>query len=960
MTAFEKRRSHTIPALRTTVEDYLEPSSGARHIHLITERADLAFLVAFPTIPDSSDGRAHILEHLSLCGSQRYPVRDPFFSMMRRSTASFMNAMTYADRTVYPFASTDRNDFFNLLDVYLDATFFPRLDYLNFRQEGWRYALEDGKLNYQGVVFNEMKGAFTDPMRALYRGLTGQLLAGTTYAVESGGDPLAIPALSHAMLQAFHASHYHPSQAVFMSSGPIAASEVQQRIAERVLAALPGKAPRRLPQLASVAAPRTATIAVPARSGGSADHGVQLSWVLGDAADPVAFHHAGLLQAGLLGDAAAPLRKAMESAGYGRPARINGMDANARQILFHAGMEGLTAEQVEDARSLLWRTLEQVADTGVPAAALQAALRDITYGQRDTAGGRMPNVLARMLGAVPVVMRGGDAVAAFDNAEVLARLRQDVADPAFFPRMVRGLLDNPARLDARVQPDPDWFTARADQERARLDAIHATLSPDDLAQIAAEAGALDALQRTPADTSVLPRIRPADVGREPQPLPAVAESGDGNYLFSIPSNGISYARVQLDASALPQADWPWLALYAGLRSELGVAAMGFEEAGAWRNAQVSRFAIGANAAQGDGGALQVSMNFFAASLREEHAQIAAVLENWVYRARFDEEARIRFLIERMARQRLDGLAQDGDRYARTMAAAPLSPLRAYEHATEGAAFLPFLTGLQALLATPEGFAQISERLARLHERLTACRRTILCAGAGDDAQALSALFPAQGLHDAPAAAVRPAGPMQAPANLALYAPSQVNHCHIAWTAPDLRHRDAPALAVAAQLLSNQLLHQALRERGGAYGGFAGYQESAGVFTMGSYRDPRLAGTYAAFAAALDAVTAMPFSEEQLEEAIVGVIRNLDHPASPFDTVLAAWTLHQRGIDLAARRRFRAGVLACTLAEVRTAADRWLRAGTPSRAASVGNIVQDLAGLQVLDLMAFAKGEAAPA
>lgn len=954
MTEFKRLRSHEIPALRTTVEEYLESSSGARHIHLVTERTDLAFLVAFPTVPNSNDGRAHILEHMALSGSRRFPVRDPFFAMMRRSTASFMNAMTYADRTVYPFASTDRNDFFNLLDIYLDATFFPKLDYLSFRQEGWRYTLEDGKLNYQGVVFNEMKGAFTDPMRSLYRGLTAHLLEGTTYAVEAGGDPLSIPNLSHDMLRDFHASHYHPSQAVFMSSGPIAAAEVQCRIAERVLTELPGKAPRRQPQLASLTAPRTATIAIPARGGGAADRGVHFSWVLGEAADPVAFYHADLLQAGLLGDASAPLRKAMESAGYGHPARINGMDANARQILFHIGMEALTQEQMKDARELLWRTLEQVAESGVPAAALQAALRDIIYDQRDTSGGRIPNVLSRMLGAVPVVMRGGDAIAAFDNAEVLNRLRRDVDNPAFFPGLVRSLLDNPARLDAQVQPDAAYFEERAAIERARLDALQATLSPVDMERIAAETSALDALQRTPIDSSTLPRIRPSDVSTSPLPLPAVTESGNGKYQFSIPSNGISYARVQFDVSALPEDDWPWMALYAGLVPELGVADMGFEIAGAWRRAQVSRFAMGLDAVQGAGGTLQISMNFFAASLREEHAQITAVLDAWVYRPRFDEEARIRFLIERTARQRLDSLVQDGDRYARIAATAPCSPLRAYEDATGGAAFVPFLTGLQKLLATPEGFNQICKRLTGLHERVKGCARTILLAGSGNDAESLSALFDASSAPGNAAPAHRPT--TRAPANLALYAPSQVNHCHIAWAAPDLRHPDAPGLAVAAQLLSHQLLHTALRERGGAYGGFADYIENAGAFAMSSYRDPRLAATYADFKMALDQVVSAAFSDEQLEEAIIGVIQKLDRPASPFDTVLTAWMLHQRGIDPAMRQQFRSRVLRCTLGDVTLAVGRWLVGKAPSRAASAGRLDQDLSGLQVLDLLAFGKGE----
>src|ERR1700712_3987760 len=247
---FIEKQVRPINAMQAVLKEYEDPASGARHIHLATDDAEMVFLVAFPTVPDKDDGRAHILEHLALCGSRRYPVRDPFFSMLRRSTATYMNAMTYPDRTVYPFASTSQTDFFNLLGVYLDAAFFPKLDYLDFLQEGWRYTLEDGKLGYGGVVFNEMKGAFADPMRALAQGMDAVLFKGTTYEVESGGDPLAIPSLTHEDLKQFHASHYHPSQAVFMTAGAIDPLQVQQVIAEHVLGRLQGTAPRMMPELA--------------------------------------------------------------------------------------------------------------------------------------------------------------------------------------------------------------------------------------------------------------------------------------------------------------------------------------------------------------------------------------------------------------------------------------------------------------------------------------------------------------------------------------------------------------------------------------------------------------------------------------------------------------------------------------------------------------------------------------
>lgn len=948
MTSFKKVRTHEIPALRATVEEYVEPSSGARHIHLATDQADLAFLVAFPTIPDNSDGRAHILEHLSLSGSRRYPVRNPFFSMMRRSTASFMNAMTYADRTVYPFASTDRNDFFNLLDVYLDATFFPTLDYLNYRQEGWRYTIEDGKLRYQGVVLNEMKGAFTDPMRALYSGICAQLLKGTTYEVVSGGDPLDIPNLSHQMLKDFHASHYHPSQAMFMTAGPVAASEIQQRITERVLADRPGRAPRMMPQLASVAAPRQATIPVPSQAGRNDAFGIQFAWVLGESSDPTVFYHANLLQAGLLGDAAAPLRKAMESAGYGRPSRLNGMDPSARQMLFHVGMEGLSKEQVANARDLLWTTLERVAGEGVPPEALHAALRDITYRQRDTASGRMPNVLARMLEAVPVVMRGGDTASAFDSAAALERLHKEVEAPGFFTGLVRSLLDNKARLEAESVPDPDYFTVRAGIEQERLNAAEAALTPEAREQVLADSKALDELQRQPADTSLLPRIKPTDVSPHPRALPQVVAADGGKHCFSIASNGISYAKVQFDASGLSEDDYSWLQLYADLRSELGVGDKDYGQASAWCRSLVPQFGVGLDTAVNVEGELRLTLAFYGSALREEQAQLATVLESYIRQPRFDEHARIKFLVERMARRNRDGLAQDGDRYAALAAAAPFSTLRRFDDATGGSGRLRFVSQLQQLAASDEGVARIADRLAALHERILACPGTVLCAGSGDDAKDLAAMLSIPSVHAPAAMAVRPS--RSEPANCALHAPSQVNHCHAAWPAPNLLDLSAPALAVAAELMSHQLLHQALREKGGAYGGRAAYMEGAGVFTMSSYRDPRLAGTYADFTSVIDQVLDSEFSNEQLEEAIICVIKQLDRSASPYDDVLTAWHLHRRGVDQGARERYRSGVLNCTLADIKAAVARWLKPALPSRAASVGNAEQDLAGLALVDLL----------
>lgn len=956
MSTFELVSSNFIPVLQATIEQYVEPATGMRHIHMHTEQAEMVFLVAFPTVPEVSDGRAHILEHLALCGSARYPVRDPFFSMLRRSTATFMNAMTYPDRTVYPFASTDRKDFFNLLDVYLDAAFFPNLDYLNFRQEGWRHAFEGDKLVYQGIVFNEMKGAFNSPMRALDSGIAGTLLKDTTYEVESGGDPLVIPELTHEMLKEFHASHYHPSQAVIMTAGNIEASAVQEQVAQRVLSKLSGFSPRRLPQLAPAwTAPKETVVRIPSQEARNDEFGLQFAWLMGESSDPLAFYHAHLLSAGLLGESSAPVMRAMESAGYGRPSDMNGRDAGIRQMVFHIGMEGLTEAQIADAHQRIWNALEQTAEEGIPAAVLHATLRDIKYSQREISSGRMPYGLGRLLHALPLAMYDGNVMDAFDNAAILETLEKQIEDPEFFKQLVRDLIANPTRLTTRVVPDAAFFTDRAAQEDATLAALQASLTDEQRAHIVAESEALEAHQQLPSNSEVLPRIRPGDVSAQPRPALPIPEPVNGAIAFSIASNGISYANVLYDVSQLPEASWPWLRLYTDLAPELGVGEMSFDDASAWRQSMVPSFHIGVEAIPRANKSMRVELSFSASGLREEHAAIASVLSAWIASPRFDEEERLAFLIESLVQDKLTSLAESGGRYAMLAACAPLSAQRRFDDIIGGPTALAFYRRLQQLSKTSAGLQEIARELNALHAQIIAQPATVLCAGLEHDGQELASLLklPA-GTNMTPAAESAVNVPTSMPlANAALHATSQINHCYLAWPVPGVHSPDAAALAVAAELMTNQVLHTALREKGGAYGGSASYAASAGTFTLSSYRDPRLAGTYADFDATLTQILDGDFSQEQVEEAIICVIKGLDKPHSPYAEALTAWNMQQRGTTEAVRQQFRTGVLNCTLAQIKAVTRTWLKDGQASRAAFAGNTTQDLAGLQVVDLLALA-------
>jgi Zn-dependent M16 (insulinase) family peptidase len=441
--------------------------------------------------------------------------------------------------------------------------------------------------------------------------------------------------------------------------------------------------------------------------------------------------------------------------------------------------------------------------------------------------------------------------------------------------------------------------------------------------------------------------------------------------LSIASNGVSYASVIYDVSGFPQSDWQWLDLYAALLPDLGCGTRSYEDAAAWRQQQVPRFDVDLDAHEGlpaagaaaQSASFRLQLIFSARNLREDAAAIASVLSESIRAPRFDEEERIAFLIDSMADNLAQELGESGDRYAAIAADAPFSVRARFDEAVEGTGILAFYRDLVAQIETDDGMAALVARLQALHARILACEVTVIGAGVGADGQQLAERIdvPGRRTPGAAADAVAPSSSAAesvatapaAPANLALVAPAQVNHCYASWPVPYLGHADCAVLSVLANLLTNQILHQALREEGGAYGGRARNAPQAGIFTMLSYRDPRLAETYRDFSRAIDWVISAPLQREHVEEAIIGVISDLDKPQSPYDEALHAWRMRERGVTPEMRVQFRQGVLQCTEAQLKEVAQRYLAGVTPSRAAFASDGTSDLDGLAPVDLHALA-------
>lgn len=941
--AFQHLRSHRVPALRLEFQEYRHVATGARHLHLAADDPHNAFMVTFLTVPQDSTGVAHILEHTALCGSRRYPVRDPFFMMIRRSLNTFMNAFTSSDWTAYPFASQNKKDFNNLLDVYLDAAFFPLLDERDFAQEGHRleFARPDdpnSELLFKGVVFNEMKGALSSPVQRLGQELQRRLFPTTTYHHNSGGDPEAIPTLTHERLKAFHARHYHPSNAIFLTYGDIPAAEHQERFETGALNRFQQlKLDLAIPDERRYAAPIADLIHYPLDSAEAlADQThIVLGWLLGPITDPLATLRARLLSDVLLDNSSSPLRHALETSELGAaPSPLCGFDTSTREATLVCGLEGSNPERAAAVEQLVLDVLRRVAAAGVPQDAVDAALHQLELSEREITGDGFPYGLRLLMEALTPAIHGGDPVAALDSDPLLEQLRTESRAADFIPRLARQLLlDNPHRVRLTMAPDPTLAAKQAAAERQKLATIQAMLAETDKTRIVVQARALAERQQRQDDPELLPRVGLEDVPPDLKIAEGVARPVGAlpAHWYAQGTNGMVYLQAVLDLPALEPDELDLLPLFCACLSEVGSAGRDYRTTQARQAAVTGGLSARANV-RGGVADLQEAKGVLVLAgkaLARHHADLSELLWETLTSARFDELPRLRELVAQMRAQREESITDHGHMLALAAASAGLSPVAALNHRWEGLHGLKQIKALDDALDDPAALAAFAARLERLRDRLCDAPRQLLVVSEAERQDAIAA-----------ALATRWRDGQTVPAPFALAAPepqpprqgfrvnTQVNFCAKVYPTVAPNHPDAPALQVLGDFLRNGHLHRAIREQGGAYGGGAGYHPDSGAFRFYSYRDPRLAETLDDFDRALDWLHTHDHPARALEEAILGVIAAIDKPGSPAGEAISAFFGTLFGRTPEQRRAYRQRVLNVTLDDLKRVAATWLQ---PERA-----------------------------
>ncbi|NVK41229.1 MAG: insulinase family protein [Oceanospirillaceae bacterium] len=963
--SFRYLRSETIASLNIDVAEYEHIKTGARHYHIGADNQENVFLVAFRTVPMDSTGVAHILEHTALCGSERYPVRDPFFMMTRRSLNTFMNAFTSSDWTAYPFASQNRKDFFNLLDVYLDATFFSRLDPLDFAQEGHRIEFSESgnaesPLVYKGVVLNEMKGAMSSAVSTLYQTLGKYLFPTTTYHYNSGGDPACITDLTYEQLLEFYRTHYHPSNAVFMTFGDIPAEELQQRFDDQALNRFElldehievtdekrMHAPLRVEEAYALDEEETS---------GKTHH--VLGWLLGRSIDLEAQLKAHLLSRVLLDNSASPLRHALESSSLGSaPSPLCGLEDSNREMSFMCGLEGSDPEHAEAFEKLVLDTLAEVARKGVPQEMLEAQLHQLELTQREISGDGYPYGLNLIMSSISAAMHRGDPIAVLNLDPVLEKLREAIRQPDFIQTLVQEmLLDNGHRVRLTLRPD-NALNQRVEKAEAEyLEALRQRLSDSEKLQLIEQTSALEARQMQQDDESILPKVGIEDVPAEMK-IPQAQQSFEAPLhldCYDQGTNGLVYQQVVVEMPALNAEERRLLPLFSHCLTELGCGERSYQQNQQYQS-QVCGSLTAYTEVRGSVQDEQLVSGFLVLSgkaLAAKQDELAALMHETLHQARFDELKRLREIVAQQRTRKEQSITGQGHALAMTAATARMSPSAQLAHESRGLESIRFVKALDAALKEEQALADLSARLESMKQKFLQAPRRFLLVGEAEHRDAMQQAVSAR-WQQAPVAAEFAAfalEPVREAVRQAWTTSTQVNFCAKAFPTVPVEHPDAAALTVLGDYLRNGYLHRAIREKGGAYGSGAGQDSGDAVFRFFSYRDPRLAETLEDFDASIRWLLDSEQDPQKLEEAILGVVSSIDRPGSPAGEAKQAYHSTLFGRTPEQRRAFRQRILEVGLDDLRRVAERYLTGDNasiavvtnPSRAAALDDSFETVA------------------
>jgi len=928
---FELLKEQEIRELRILTRLFRHVRTGAQVLSLVADDENKVFGIAFRTPPSDSTGVAHILEHSVLCGSRKYPVKEPFVELLKGSLQTFLNAFTYPDKTCYPVASQNLQDFHNLMDVYLDAVFYPRITRAIFDQEGWHVELDDASdpLLYKGVVFNEMKGAYSSPENRLSEYSLQSLFPDTAYGLDSGGDPKQIPNLTYEQFRAFHRKYYHPSNARIFFYGD---DDPEERL-RRIKAYLDDMDPIEVDSAIRIQPPFQGPkrLARPFMAGEETDKEpkgmITLNWMLTETTDVETNFALHVLTYILLGMPGSPLRKALIDSGLGEDLAGDGLGSELRQITFSTGLKGIDTKNSDKVEALILETLDQLVRAGIDPKTTEAALNTIEFNLRENNTGSFPRGLSLMLRSLTTWLYDGDPMVLLAFEKPLEAVKRKArSEKGFFEGMIRRLfLSNPHRTTLVLAPDQGLREREAAAEQERLQQARSAMDPGALEGVVEKTRELKRIQGTPDPPEALatiPMLKREDLDRENKPIPlAFPKGGAIHTLFhDLFTNGIAYVDIGFNLSSLPAEYLPYVPLFARAFVELGTEKEDFVAL----TQRISSRTGGIHpqlftSAKRDSRGSAAWLFLRGKALVDQAEDLFNILYDMLLTIRWDNRERFRQMVMEEKARVEQKLIPAGHQMVGLRIRSHFGEAHWAAEQMSGISYLFFLRELAR--AVDDDWSKVLAALEQMHRILQ--NRQAMIANVTVDQGGWDRVDPflkglGAALPEGQAAETEWVRKEMAPFE-GMTIPSQVNYVGKGANLYNLGYRFHGSGLVITRYLRNAWLWDQVRVQGGAYGAFCLLDRLSGALTLVSYRDPNLLRTIETFDRTARFLEDTALSDDELTKAIIGAIGDLDSYMLPDAKGFASLIRHLRGDTDEARQQMREEILGTTAADFKAMA-----------------------------------------
>ncbi len=894
---FRVLRLEPLPDVRITAYEMEHEKTGAKVLHLHCDDRENLFAIGFRTPPGDSTGVPHILEHSVLAGSEHFPLKDAFNELHKGTLQTFINAFTYPDKTIYPAASQVRADFFNLARVYTDLVLRPRLLKESFYQEGHHLEFTDpgdikSPLTVSGIVYNEMKGAYSSPDSLMFKAIQENIFPDNVYAHDSGGNPEAIPLLTYEQFKTFHCTFYSPSNARIFLYGDITTADHLSFLAGM----LDGF--ERVAVESSIASQKMRQKPVYVRGDYPLGKGektagktaVNCAWLLAENTDVETALLLKITCAMLVGSSAGPLRKALIDSRLGEDlSPITGLEMDFKQMFFSAGLRGTDADKSRLIEELIVETLQKIYESGFDSDLIEGTLHQVEFHGKEITRGAMPYGIALMDAAYHTWLYDGDPLAGLNFPRAISLVRNKWEEsPQIFQYIVKEwFLDNGHRVTSILEPSETHNEEKETAFRRKMEDLRASLSDEELDRIAREAASLRHFQTAPDPpeaAATLPRLKISDLPRTIDAIPAERTNQGGIAVLKhdIFTNGIAYLDIAFDVSHIPDDLQPYLPLLGKLTTNMGAAGMDYETMA--KRIALKAGGISCHQTAGvtaDGRSDWQKMIFQVKSLYRNVEDAVKIVQDLIAAGDLSHKERRHDLIAEKKNNLHASVVPSGHVFARRAAAAGLSLSARRDEQWHGRTQLRFISRIAE--ESKAGGRELEEKLTTLRNMVFRRERLILNMTA--DTEGLNILSEAAAIlveqlsgwiNEEGAAATQ----VLSTVNQGIAIPAQVSYVAKAFPAPAYADKLAASLFVAAKLLANDYLYQRIRVQGGAYGGMCQYEPLSGIFAFLSYRDPHIVRTLQIFGDVSGFLREKNINKEDMEKAVIGTIGALDKPMDP--------------------------------------------------------------------------------